>query len=210
PGEELPGEELSGESPASKVTARAGNRKISASEQLWDNEKIRAILTRYAYTGADVHHPYSQSGGRISGDFGRSESEAGRKVIENAHDAIVTKAQYEKAQSQRQRRRGCRKRSSAQYAFKGKVRCGVCRLAMSRIHQAGGDAFYCSHRKYIGTHSACCSEYIPVTLIEQAARQQLREWQQEQDQPFDEMIEPYIETVYIYSADRIEVIFKPH
>jgi hypothetical protein len=55
-----------------------------------------------------------------------------------------------------------------EYPLKGKLRCGVCRLAMSYLEKSYGQSYYCSHKSKTGKYSQCCSEYIPTEIIEKA------------------------------------------
>jgi DNA invertase Pin-like site-specific DNA recombinase/predicted transcriptional regulator len=148
-------------------------RKVPDAESLWDMGKVRVILSRYEYTGAFVQH-YRQSV-QVGSNMTMAVPEGERYITENAHDAIVTREEYENAKAVIQTVEKVKYRVSNQYALKGKIRCGVCRLVMSYREQAQGPMIYCSHKTQAGRHSRCYSDAIPAGQIDAIILSALRE-----------------------------------
>ena len=143
-----------------------GKRKVADSECLWDIGKIRTILRRYEYTGAFVHsHRESlQVGSHIT----RAVPEHRQIIIEDGHDAIISRELYESAQTSIQPMRKPGFKTGNDYPLRGKIRCGVCRLAITRIELAYDAVYYCSHKTKSGRKSNCCDKYISAREIDSA------------------------------------------
>jgi uncharacterized protein YqgQ len=148
-------------------------RKVTDAECLWDMGKVRVILSRYEYTGAFVQH-YRQSV-RAGSHMTMAVPKDERYITEDAHDAIVTREEYENARAVIQTMERVKYRVSNQYALKGKIRCGVCRLVMSYREQAHGAMIYCSHKSQAGRHSKCYANAIPSDQIDTIILHALRE-----------------------------------
>lgn len=143
-----------------------GKRKVADSECLWDIGKIRTILRRYEYTGAFVHSHREclQVGSHIT----RAVPEHRQIIIENGHDAIISRELYESAQTSIQPMRKPGFKTGNDYPLRGKIRCGVCRLAITRIELAYDAVYYCSHKTKSGRKSNCCDKYISAREIDSA------------------------------------------
>ena len=139
---------------------------MADSECLWDIGKIRTILRRYEYTGAFVHSHREclQVGSHIT----RAVPEHRQIVIEDGHDAIISRELYESAQTSIQPMRKPGFKTGNDYPLRGKIRCGVCRLAITRIELAYDAVYYCSHKTKSGRKSNCCDKYISAREIDSA------------------------------------------
>ena len=149
-----------------------GKRKVADSECLWDIGKIRTILRRYEYTGAFVHsHRESlQVGSHIT----RAVPEHRQIIIEDGHDAIISRELYESAQTSIQPMRKPGFKTGNDYPLRGKIRCGVCRLAITRIELAYDAVYYCSHKTKSGRKSNCCDKYMSAREIDAAVLRNLK------------------------------------
>lgn len=144
----------------------AGKRKVANSECLWDIGKIRTILRKYEYTGAFVHGQRENL--QIGTNITRAVPEHRQIVIENGHEPIVSRELYESAQASIQPVRKPGFKMENDYPLRGKIRCGVCRLAISRLELAYDAVYYCSHKTKSGRKSNCCDKYISAREIDSA------------------------------------------
>lgn len=116
----------------------------------WDYAKVHKILTYYLYTGAMVSHR-------------RKRIEVGNHltvinepiVVENTHEGIVTKEEFEQAQkviSKQTKQTNQTKRAPDKYALRSLVRCGNCKKVMTRnIRKSIDNSYKCkSHRTVDG------------------------------------------------------------
>ena len=107
----------------------------------WVAATIYKILTNYVYTGATVGHT------RKSAGLGTKRSIAQERkdwiVVDGMHEAIVSKEEFEAAQSVIRGGLKNPKRVSRDYPLKGLVRCGNCKRVMARRKlKATGEMFY--------------------------------------------------------------------
>ncbi len=157
-----------------------GPIKTVESEVLWTTTKIRDVLQRYEYTGAFVHNR------RI---LVRPGSRSVRKALpseliitEDAHNAIVSKETFYKAQEIFQHQKQHAVKVPNTYLLKGKIRCGNCRLALAyrAAHRAAHNEpfFYCSHALNTGSSCKCCTDYYLERKIEAAVLAAVQEQMQ--------------------------------
>lgn len=151
----------------------AGCRLVSDEECLWDTGKVRDILGRYEYTGAFVH------GGRerilLGTDMTRTVPQFRRIVLGNAHVAIVDQALFDRAQMNRSRRFRGKCNAASEYPLRGKLRCGNCRLALTRKERSCGTFYYCSHKCKAGSESHCRGWELSASVIEAEVLRQMKE-----------------------------------
>lgn len=148
-----------------------GKWKTPNKERIWDTEKVLTILNRYEYTGAFVNH-YHQTIKPGSTQVRRVPIED-RYITEDAHVAIVTKEEYEKAQAVILILPKNIYRQSKKYLFKGKIRCGNCRLALRYQEREYNSYYYCHHKVTAGTYSKCCAEHYLEKELEYAVKDAL-------------------------------------
>lgn len=148
------------------------NRKIEDSEWLWDNTKVRYIITNYAYTGAFVNGKYKRLA--VGKAHVKKTNPEEQYIAENAHPAIVTHEEYKKAQLV------LKNGSKPQYRMKrddlltGKVRCGNCKLMLSLSESQEGRRFFCNHKRMAGEQSQCNGKVYSVPDLERTVFEALR------------------------------------
>jgi len=156
-----------------------GTRIVPDHEALWDTGKVRWILGKYEYTGAFVQNYREKV--QVGSTITRKVPEHERIVIEDGHDAIVTKEEFEAAQDAIRFVKKPEYKMAGSYLLRGKVRCGNCGLIMAHHELAYDGTFYCGHKLKSGSQSDCCEEYISEKSIEHnvynALRRQLHQIQ---------------------------------
>lgn len=148
------------------------NRKVPDQECLWNIGQVRIILHRYEYTGAFVQNHREKI--LVGSGVTRAVPQSRRVIAENAHAAIVTKKDYETAQAAIRLTRKADFKLENKYVLKGKIRCGVCRLAMARLEAAYDAVYYCPHKKEAGDKAGCCGEKFLAYQIEETVLELLR------------------------------------
>ncbi len=149
-----------------------GRRKVPDSECLWDTGKVKLILRRYEYTGAFVQG--KRECVQVGSNITRKVPEHKQIIIEDGHDAIISKELFEKAQQSIPHVKKPGFKTDNRYPLRGKIRCGVCRLAMSRIETTYEATYSCSHKTKSGSKSMCPDRYIPAHTIESAVLRVLK------------------------------------
>ena len=154
--------------------------KTIESEILWTTTKIRDVLQRYEYTGAFVHNRKIKI--RPGSRSVRKASPSELIINEDAHDAIVSKETFYKAQEVFQHHKQYSMKVPNTYLLKGKIRCGNCKLALAytAAHRAAHNEpfFYCSHALNTGSSCKCCTEYYLERKIEAAVLAAVQEQMQ--------------------------------
>lgn len=149
------------------------NRVVSDEEWLWDTWKVHRVLKNYSYTGSMVHGKYTSLSVGIN-----SRKRTDKKdwyILENTHDAIVSVEEWEAAQGAINSQLKPSVRLRTDYLLLGKLRCGVCGLAME-YHDAATPVVYCSHAQSAGKASKCCRTKHDAKRIESLVAYELR-WQ---------------------------------
>ena len=122
------------------------NRFKKASEKNgWTAAAVLNILHQYEYTGALVGRKRYKAGLHEKRTVPQDKSDW--IIYEGAHDAIISKEDFDRAQEAiRQRPR--RARGPAQeYPLKGLLKCGNCHRTLSRIHSSAGYYYRCTKSK---------------------------------------------------------------
>lgn len=141
----------------------------------WVAAMVYKILTNYVYTGATVGRT------RKSAGLGTKRSIAQERkdwiVVEGMHEAIVSKDEFEAAQSAI--RGGLKNpiRVSRDYPLKGLVRCGNCKRVMTRRKQRStGEMFYTCPYAVNQPDSECAAvAHHMETKLEQIAYQGIKQ-----------------------------------
>lgn len=142
-----------------------GKSKARESEELWSNATVLTVIKRYEYTGAFVHHKRTQI--KVGSKESRKVPEHERIIIEDGHDAIITKEEYYKAQEIKQRHRNRKvHKVPINYTLKGKIFCGNCGLALAYQSNLYDPIFYCAHAVSTGDASKCCRNHYSERIIE--------------------------------------------
>ena len=122
------------------------NRFKKASEKNgWTAATVLNILHQYEYTGALVGRKRYKAS--LHEKRTVPQDKADWIIYEGAHDAIISKEDFDRAQEAiRQRPR--RARGPAQeYPLKGLLKCGNCHRTLSRIHSSAGYYYRCTRSK---------------------------------------------------------------
>ena len=122
------------------------NRFKKASEKNgWTAATVLNILHQYEYTGALVGRKRYKAS--LHEKRTVPQDKADWIIYEGAHDAIISKEDFDRAQEViRQRPR--RARGPAQeYPLKGLLKCGNCHRTLSRIHSSAGYYYRCTKSK---------------------------------------------------------------
>ena len=122
------------------------NRFKKASEKNgWTAAAVLNILHQYEYTGALVGRKRYKASLHEKRTVPQDKSDW--IIYEGAHDAIISRADFDRAQEAiRQRPR--RARGPAQeYPLKGLLKCGNCHRTLSRIHSSAGYYYRCTKSK---------------------------------------------------------------
>ena len=149
-----------------------GVRIVPDQEALWDTGKVRWILGKYEYTGAFVQNYREKV--QVGSSITRKVPEHERIVIEDGHEAIVTKEEFEAAQDAIRFVKKPEYKIAGSYLLRGKVRCGNCGLIMAHHELAYDGTFYCGHKLKSGSQSDCCEDYISEKSIENSVYFSLR------------------------------------
>ena len=114
-----------------------------SSEKLkWSHAMIYRILTKQVYTGCVVGHER-----RIVAPLSRKTAKQSAEkqfVVENMHEAIVSREEYDLAQTVI-RKTGRSPAKSSNYPLRSLIRCGNCGRCMTFLKSRKG--FYCSYGK---------------------------------------------------------------
>ena len=133
-------------------------------EMLWDINKVCVILKRYEYTGALVMG--KRTGVSLGSRRRKNQPFENCIVVENTHEAIVTKEEFEEANMVIKRKREPDFKIQSSFPLKSKLRCGNCRLMMRYEANTGTDIVNCEHGLKIGKHSSCFKGNYSMKRIE--------------------------------------------
>lgn len=133
-------------------------------EMLWDINKVGVILKRYEYTGAMVMG--KRTGVTIGRTSRKTQPLENCVVVENAHEAIVTKQEFEEANLVIKTRRKPDYKIGYDFPLKSKLRCGNCRLMLRYEANTGTDIVNCEYGTKIGKHSSCFKGNYSMKRIE--------------------------------------------
>lgn len=141
-----------------KNTVVGGDQIIAPeSEVLWNPGIVWRVLRRYEYTGALV------MGRKQKFDMDttafRTLPEDKWIVTEDAHEAIVTKEEYYKAQKAIRNVAPIQYKTENEFPLKGKICCGNCLRQLRREKHYGEMAFCCGHKRAVGKFSHCYAGY---------------------------------------------------
>ena len=110
-----------------------------SSKASWTAQMVYGILTRYVYTGAAVAHKRKSAG--IGTKKTIAQSPGDWIVVEEMHEAIVSREEFEQAQAVIRKAGKCAARKGRDYPLKGLVRCGNC----GRVMQRNGKNYSCPY-----------------------------------------------------------------
>ena len=154
---------------------------------VWTKSAVSAILQNPVYTGAIVLRKTEKPSYKLK--YKRQIPLAERELCENAHEAIISKEQFEEAQRKRKERRiTCFDESAPPHKYAGVLFCGKCGYAMRKRYLAsrsGYDGYMCGAHKAVG-QGYCELNHITFEKLDElvvfAINQQIKkvksEWKQ--------------------------------
>lgn len=134
--------------------------KATNEDSIWTTEQVRGILKNYLYTGAMV------GGKQTRVTVGSPKTKAGESIIvENTHEAIVTKEEFDKANLVLQTSKSTHHRTIHTYPLKGFIRCSNCKRKMEmRLRRHTPNVYVCKYTAH-NIHSTCsCTQYSEEEL----------------------------------------------
>ena len=148
---------------------------------LWDHGKVSRILRQEEYTGKLIMRKHVQPVPCVR-KYRKSTLEE-IIVRESAHDAIVTREEYDRVQRMLPKRKGWDRKNQRLYPLKGLVRCGTCGKVMCAVDTPAPGGLQC--KDSLIEHAVCSSVIHPMEDIEQTIYLRIKhllpliEWQQE-------------------------------
>lgn len=132
-----------GENAIAKKLIRMGVTPMR-SQRPWNRTSIRYILTNEKYSGNMLlQKTYTEN--YISKKPVRNHGERTQYLVENSHEAIISKAMFDAAQAERQKRREKMKadgrQGSKRYPFSGVIECGECGMHYRRRTVRSGTSY---------------------------------------------------------------------
>lgn len=138
-------------------------------DNFWMRDTVGLILRDERYTGMNIF------GKRIRDEIGNAHTVKNDRdkwiAVDNTHDGIVTREEFDRAQAQMRRyaEHPCRPGCSP---FRKKVRCGVCGHTMARTGKK--KPYYSCHTPRVTDAYACPVERVPEKDLADAVLKQLR------------------------------------
>lgn len=138
-------------------------------DNFWTRDTVGLILRDERYTGMNIF------GKRIRDEIGNAHTVKNDRdkwiAVDNTHDGIVTRGEFDCAQAQMRRyaEHPCRPGCSP---FRKKVRCGVCGHIMARTGKK--KPYYSCHTPRVTDAYACPVERVPEKDLADAVLKQLR------------------------------------
>lgn len=135
------------------------NRFRKASEKNgWTAAAVLNILHQYEYTGALVGRKRYKAGLHEKRTI--SQDKADWIIYEGAHEAIVSKEDFERAEEIIRQRPERFKGAPKEYPLKGLLKCANCHRTLSRIHSSAGYYYYRCTKSGTDAASACPKEKL--------------------------------------------------
>ena len=133
----------------------------------WNPPMIYRILTKLVYTGATVGHAM-----KIAAPLSKKRVRADKSdwiVVENMHEPIVTKAEFEAAQKAIRKVGKKAPCKTSDYPLQGLVRCGNCRRSMRRRVWNGRAYFTCMNSMQDSDTECAVGEHYAENELERVA-----------------------------------------
>ncbi len=124
--------------------------KFTSNKTVWTAAQVYLILTNLRYTGALV----SNRKEKVSISENRYQK-TNPIVVEGTHTAIVSKKEFDRANSVIKKNKINKVRTPKDYLLKSKVRCGNCRRLMKRKLGAKGNYYFSCAYAYSDKESDC-------------------------------------------------------
>ncbi|MCD8335393.1 MAG: recombinase family protein [Clostridiales bacterium] len=138
----------------------------------WTGAKVSSVLKNEVYMGTYV----TRRSRRAAAGAKRAVPVTDAKRIPNNHPAIVSGADFAKAQAVFRRARGSRA-EARRYQLRSKVYCGCCGYAMAYSGNLYEDCYFsCAHTMQTGNRVGCSRARFPEELLNDRVFVQLRQW----------------------------------
>ncbi len=144
-----------------KFGIRQGKTIGPESERLWTTHMVVVIIKRYDYTGARIHGKIENIGVGLGKK--RQKDKSDWIIVENNHEPIISKEEYELAQLMIEKKAYPTKFHKHNYdLLAGKVRCGCC----GHLMQFKQDIYlYCQHASDVGSKSKCSRDFYDALSV---------------------------------------------
>lgn len=147
-----------------------GKSQMVTSHPLWDHVKVSKILREIAYTGTLIMRkrvpvaPCSK--------HKRIAEPSEQYIRENAHEAIISKEEFERIQELMPKRKGWNRENQKTYPLKGIARCGICGKVMAFRASPKPGVLQCPES--VLAHSICSPTLFPLADLEKTILQCLQ------------------------------------
>ena len=123
----------------------SGRFRKASEKNGWTAATVLNILHQYEYTGALVGRKRYKASLHEKRTVPQDKSDW--IIYEGAHDAIISRADFDLAQEIIRQRPRRAKGTSQEYPLKGLLKCGNCHRTLSRIHSSAGYYYRCTKNK---------------------------------------------------------------
>ena len=147
-----------------KNQAGIGNYHLkNEKKNMWTPVQVRAIIQNEVYLGTYICHKISSIRPRESA---YNEEKDYIKHV-NAHDALISKEDFETAQKaiHKRKKRGKYTKGQNPYALTGKVKCGYCGYSMSLNRNVNNRFFYCRMGESCGSHLKIETDILEEVIL---------------------------------------------
>lgn len=139
------------------IAMQSGSEKQLAryreKKPLWNNVAIGRILGNEQYTGTMIYSRFKNE--NVGDKHAKALPEDEWKHVENCHEAIISKADFEKAAAMRKGNTcASAKRKHETHCLTGKMICGNCGHRLSHTY-AGRPKYYCANHYLDKTDEKC-------------------------------------------------------
>ena len=155
-----------------KFGIKSGKIVSPPEEVLWSTHSVLNVIKNYDYTGARTHGKIEHIGVGLGKT--RRKNRRDWVIVENNHEPIVSKSDYETAQLIIQRRGDPSKFKNANNdLLSGMVRCGCCGHLL-QFASTDTRYLYCQHASDVGSKSNCSREQYDANSIRSIILHSLR------------------------------------
>ena len=118
----------------------SGRFRKASEKNGWTAASVLNILHQYEYTGALVGRKRYKAG--LHEKRTVPQDKADWIICEGAHDAIISKADFDRVQEIIRQRPRRADGTPQEYPLKGLLKCGNCHRTLSRVHSSAGYYYY--------------------------------------------------------------------
>lgn len=139
-----------------------GKGNLITPNPLWDHAKVSKLLRQEAYTGVLIMRKHIQPVPCVK-KYRKTAPEE-QFIREGAHDAIISREEFDRVQEQMPKRKGWNRKNQRVYPLKGLVRCGTCGKTMCITNAPFSRGFQC--KESLIEHSICSSQIHQMSVLE--------------------------------------------